>query len=338
MPGMYEDDAGAVTKRQSVEEIITNIESTKTPFCSAIKDGGKANQILHDFTLEAYPDRPFRGVLDGADVDTFNHVPRVQAHSITQQLREPWKVTQFTEATNFVGIASEKANQQAKAAVLLKFQKEKLFLSDLDLAFDNQNDQANQTRGAFAWLNPTQGTLHPVPADFRLHSDQWITVPTDEVLESVIEAALGRCFDQRHEEVNLFMPLGRSLKSQFDTFTMYQNGNTTTQIPVREYNANVGDKTFLKCVDFLQFSSGTVALKQHSYLLHDADTGAATAYSDRSGLAIDLSQWMTKSMRTLNSQELEDKGGGPRGFWDEMVSLCCLNPLGQFAVYSNAAT
>lgn len=62
--------------------------------------------------------------------------------------------------------------------------------------------------------------------------------------------------------------------------------------------------------------------------------GAASFYT---GAFIRPEFWSIDTLEPLTAYDLEDKGGGPRGYHEAILRLACRNPLGQFAVISTAA-
>jgi len=71
------------------------------------------------------------------------------------------------------------------------------------------------------------------------------------------------------------------------------------------------------------------------YLACEESTGAATNFTTRSGVGVDLSMWEICFIDNPAKYDLEDKGGGPRGYHDEVYILKCLNPLGQVSVLTD---
>ena len=127
MAGLYEKDQ--VGQRQDIADIVANIESVNTPFVSMLKKEKKPNQKKMDYQTEAYPDVAFEGIMDGADVDAFESIPRGLLTAMQQKFRRPWKVSDFADETEVAGLPKgEKGRQKAAAAQVLKFMLENRFL------------------------------------------------------------------------------------------------------------------------------------------------------------------------------------------------------------------
>jgi len=52
------------------------------------------------------------------------------------------------------------------------------------------------------------------------------------------------------------------------------------------------------------------------------------AYDDDAGLILDMSLLEMQFMDPIHSVELEDQGGGRRGYTKAIYALCCKNPRG----------
>jgi hypothetical protein len=122
--------------------------------------------------------------------------------------------------------------------------------------------------------------------------------------------------------------VGYDLQDRFDDYVAYDTPASGDAV-LRTYNSNAESKSVLRCVSIIKTSFGMVKLIPHTFLLTTAATGAASANTPRSGVILDMSQWCLRVRRNFRHVKLEDKGGGPRGFWDAIIGLECKDPRGQ---------
>jgi hypothetical protein len=104
---------------------------------------------------------------------------------------------------------------------------------------------------------------------------------------------------------------------------------------LQSYNLTAADKALVQIVNTFEFDAGVVTTIPNFNLARDIDTGAATAYSPRSGLFVDMSMWNFAALQGYENADLPDLGGGPRGYIDVVYLIRCLNALGQFRVLSD---
>lgn len=335
MAGLYE--INQVGQRQDIADIVANIESENTPFVSMLKKEKKPNQKKMDYQAEAYPDAPFDGVMDGADVSAYESVSRGLLTAMQQKFRRPWQVSDFADETEVAGLPKgEKGRQKAAAATILKFMLENRFLSAEECSVDNGVAVPNETRGAFKWLEDSAQAVYPVPAAFLTKAASRHTGALSTLDEAAFKLLMASAYADRKQVSSLDGFVGLNLKSLFDNWTVKAETGSATVYPVRTFNADLKDRAVINIVDFLKFSTGTVRLHLSSRLHLTSATGAASAYTPNSGLFLDMKMWSMAYMRAPGMRELPDLGGGPRGFADCIAGLKCLNPLGQVVVETDS--
>lgn len=327
MPGAYEVDQ--VGQIQEISDMVFNVRADETPLTSLCPKDRKPAQKVSTWQTEGYDDVAIGGVADGADVTEFSHQPREELTGVAQKFRQPWFVSDFADVTDVAGIKSEKARQKAIAAKKLKFAMEGRFLSNEELAKEPTAAE-NLTRGAFRWLQATAQTLYPVPAAFRPASACIYTGTLANLTESAFENLVIAAYTAKRGKVNIDMFAGVLAQRVLDNFTVRDTDGAANLFPVRSFNQNAKDKKLIKAVTVLEFSYGTVRCHPSTFLYLNAD-GSASDRTHRSFLGLDLSMWRLAFMRKPRMVDLQDQGGGPRGFADAIAILKSMNPLGQFA-------
>lgn len=336
MAGLYE--ATQPLKRESLDDTIFNVESHETPFLRLLPTGAKPNQMLHEWPVQEYPRRGFRGTIDGYDVDSYNSTTRESLNVYGQWLLEPWMVSKLANVTVAAGVQrNERAKQMADALLILNKKLERLYLSNQETAVQ-QGQNPFETRGAFRWLQSGAQAVLPVPAAFRpsaasIHTDA-LSALTPEAFEAMLEEASR----SKLAPVDLTGYVGIKLKSRMSQWGQKvladQSVNTSTTIALQSYNLDANDKRLVNIIDVFEFDAGRVKTIPSYYLACDPDTGEDTAHTSRSGLFVDLGMWEKRFLQGVESVVEPVKSGGPRGYHDVITHLCCKNPLGQVAVYT----
>lgn len=318
---------------RDISQRISSIENDSTPFTAMLsKPSAPPENMLLEYPVEAYPDRPVAGVIDGHDVNEFNSVAREKLQTRGQIFRESYQVTTLANMLPDAGVGrNELGHQRMLAGKLLRFQLEKALLSDQENQVDT-GTVPNLLRGVYKWMSTSAQTIYPVPADFRPSSTQVYTGTVAALTESEFVTRIKACFDQRRAPVDLDGFVGSDLKAQIDTFTVAD----ATSGAIRRYNFDGKNASVTRMVDFIKSSFGEVRVHLNTYLLYTMSTGAASSYSPKSGVFLDLSKWELRTLQKPTLFDLEDQGGGPRGFMQTIVALACKNPLAQFVV--NTAT
>lgn len=329
-------EANQVGKIQEISDAVFNIVSTKTPFMSMINKDPKPHQKRATWQVEKYIEAGLGGVMDGADVESYNSTPREEIEGTAQHMRFPYKISQFSDVTDVAGIRSEFARQKATAIVTLKKMMEARALSREDSSQDNGVTVPNATRGVFPWLDSAAQGNKPVPTDYRPPAACNHTGTLATVTEASFRTQLDCAFNLREGASTLDGFVGISLKDRFDDFTARDAAATTTNVAIRTFNQNAENMSLINVVDFLKFSSGTVRLHPSSHLARNAATGAETDYTTRSGVFLDMTMWRCAFMRKPQTVPQADDGGGPRGYCETILILKCMNPQGHLKVETSS--
>jgi hypothetical protein len=331
MPGMYESDQ--TIKKQPVGG-IHNVKSKETPFLRLLKNGPAPKQMLDEWQNETYDDTGLGGKMDGADITEFNKQGRVTLQNYGIWQDESWMVSKLANVTEIVGMGkTEKARQKMHAAIKLKLKVERTALSQMEAQAQVKPTKEYRTRGAFTWLSPTAQTVLPVPDSFRPGSE--FSGALSGMTPTAFEALMYQAAIEKGGPVTLEGFVGLLLKRKMSLWAQRDTESSATAQALQHYNLTAADKQLVQIVNKFEFDAGVVTTIPNFNLAHDIDTGAATAYSPRSGLFVDMSMWNFAALQGYENADLPDLGGGPRGFIDVIYLIRCLNALGQFRVLSN---
>jgi hypothetical protein len=335
MPALTE--AEQVGKREELADFVTNIEAQATPFTTMVPKGKKPNQTLIQFQMERFPDTDHEGVLDGEDVATFDSVGRKMAQALPQKQWWNPAVTDFAEESTVAGEGgkTEMARQKIKGLIILKRKLERRNLSNIDCAVEDGAAQPFETRGAIMWLSNAAQGVYPVDATFRTPTASRHTGTLAALTEDAFNALFQSAFAQRKGPASYKGLVGVALKRHISRYSTYTD-DSASQTPSRTFNQDAKSKALINVIDKLVLDTGEVDLMLSSFLATAKDTGAATAYTSRSGIFIDPANWTMWYTRQPRVKDLEDRGGGPRAIIDAIAALGCRNPLGEVLVLSSA--
>lgn len=340
MPGLFEGAFGDNDRAVPIlehDERLFQVEAHKNPLTAMIgQDSEMATNALQDWEIEKEGVIPLAGVMDGEDVTSFNSQSLDSLESYVAHLREPWMVTKIGGMTKSAAVKDQVTYQRKKALERLKRKIERVLGSGIEMARGNKTTPY-MTRGAFAWMVASLQTLtgKTVPTDYMPPTAAVHTGTLTALDADAFEAMLTAASNQKLDSLSLFGVAGLGLKSHMSAWTQKVDYDATPNQQLVSYNASVMDKRFVKMVNTFEFDAGIVEVMLNQNLCYDA-AGAATDYTTRSGLFLDLEVWKKRYMQQVKEFELTDGGGGRRGYADAILMLKCGCPAGQVAVYSSS--
>lgn len=334
MAGQYEVDVAG--KIQEIGDAIYVAESEKTPLTRLLPRGKRPNQMLCEWLAQKYPDRKFEGTLDGTDISAFNHTTPQKLSGYGMLLRtEGWLVSTLAQLTKMAGVKNPQAKQATDDSVILAQMHEKQILSTVDTQAEGAGPVPYRSRGIFSWLAHTAQGVLPVPDDFRPAAANAYTGAIASFAPASMITMLNSMATEKKGPVDLTGIVGITLKGQMSTWPQASIGSDVGVSSLMAYNIDASEKKLINAVDEFEFDAGTVRTIPSWYVACTEGTGAASAYSAKSGVFLDLAMWELCFMLPPSTFEGVNAGGGPRG-WHELVAILkCLNPLGQGYVLSN---
>ena len=259
----------------------------------------------------------FAGVSEGEDVQSFTNqaANRTRLGNYVQKLRRSFMVSDLQQLVDTAGVSNEYANAESKAVRELKRDFEAAICSSQDRQAEAGAGTPYKTRGMFKWLG-VGGQPSDVPADFQnVANDTTATQPEttfNTVLQELYEAN-GMPGGQ------LTLIAGPSLKSQISDFSRaIASVQSTYQV-----TQTAESKKITLSVNLYDGDFGTVAIVPSVFLLRTS--GSATVDGD-AGLLIDPEYVSVFSLKAESRSELEDQGGGQRGFADFIAGISCDSP------------
>lgn len=325
-----------VGKRESFADLIAVAEIEKTPYTAMLEKRKRPDQMDHSWQMKGYRVAGHKGVIDGVDATNFNSTPRKRVHVYAQKIWDPVAVSDLAEESNVAGVKSELSAQIADAFVTAAQIVERRCLSSYDTIEQSAPVEAYETRGAFSWLQSGAQTTFPVPEEFRPNADQVYTGTLAAFGETQLLGLARAAAKRRKGPTTVKGFVGIDLKAKCNDFTRYDAtaGGFTN---VRRFNQNAEDKQVVNIIDRIILDTGTIELHPSFFLDTSRDDGANTAYTDMSGVFIDMDMVGLAYSRLPRVFKLPYAGGGHKAVVDAIFLQMVDNPVGMFSARINAA-
>jgi hypothetical protein len=320
--------------REDLTNFLTILEPEDCPKTSTFAKSSKVTNTYETWQADTLAAVEFSGVLEGQDVAAFNNeaANRARFGNYVQTFRRPWMVSRLQEASDPAGVSSEVANSKVKAMRELKRSIEAAIGSDNDMQADTGVNPW-KTRGLGEWIKATAQTTNPVPTAFLTPSGNIDTTATGSLTESVFNDVFQSIFQQNGGRRNYTLFAGPSLKRAISKFQRAEGAAGTTKTYQVTQDATEKKVTLNVTVYEGDFHTVTVVPDLFNGLLDGAAVTSTTNQQKARGYVIDPQLVGIGYMLGVQSDELEDQGGGRRGFVSATLLLQCKNPrgLGKFA-------
>ena len=313
-----------VGKRESLADLIANVDSHDTPVTSGAKKGSKPGNTLMSWQADAYASAVSTGTVDGTDVSSYEDpgASRAIIQNYVQIFRRSFRVSTLAmEVSNIAGLNSELAGGIAKKIVELKRDIELTVCSANDARLDDGSD-SYLTKGLATWISTAGGSVLQVPAAFRTPTASIeTTATTSNVTDSTLQDVLSSIFSETGNIKNYLMPCGRTLKRGLtDRLTGIRTAaeGSTTSTPatqVRTFSPQSGKKMTV-ALDVFSGDFGTLSLVPSNFLPAATD-----------GHVLDMSGLELRYSSLPEVSELPDAGGGPIRMIQAIAALVVHNPL-----------
>jgi hypothetical protein len=327
----------ATGDREDLQNWLTILEPEDCPKTSTFAKTPGPQNYYQSWQADTLANVQFSGTLEGQDVSSFNNeaVNRGRFGNFIQIFRRPWMVSDQQEASNVAGVASEVAYAKTKAARELKRSVEAAIGSDNDMQQDNGVVPWN-TRGLGSWVNSTAQTTNPVPTQFLTPSGNINSTATSSLTEALFNAVFQSIFTQNGGRRSYNLYAGPNLVTAINTFQRVEgaSGTTKTYQVTQDASSNQIDLN----VEMYKGSFHTVTIIPDMFngLVNNSAVTTTTNQQLARGYVVDLSLVGLGYMIGMYSKELENQGGGRRGFVSATMALVCKNPrgLGKFSATS----
>ena len=315
-----------IVRKEDVLNLIKLLDMKKTPFLDRVNKGHAPWDRVNSWTVDNYAAPNTDGVPEGQDVDSFDDtaINRAELEVYIQQWRRPWMVSQFAEKMSVYGLSQgEAAEAVRKSLVHITRDMEVTFLSDNETT-KTGGAKSNEllTRGLGKWIQTNAQTTFPVPKEYRPLAAQVVDQFSD-VTEENLKKMLTAIFDSLgYSNSALILMCGSSLRTQVTSMTIHPSGNNNAARDLRRV-----DITGKKVTDTIETYVGDfneTSVVPSNFIGWD---NTKKQPNKQRGYVLDFENLEAGFLDYKISKELENRGGGRRGFVDAFGVLRVLSPL-----------
>tara|TARA_R100001440_G_scaffold23873_2_gene38792 strand:+ start:647 stop:1612 length:966 start_codon:yes stop_codon:yes gene_type:complete len=305
-----------VGQREDLSDVLTILEPESTPFVS-MANKATATGTFFEVQVDDLSTANFDGVNEGEDVTAFDNkaANRARIGNYIQKFRRTYAVSDIAELVDTAGVANEFAASEAKAVREIKRDLEAAVCSAQDRQADSGAGAPYKTRGMFKWLG-VGGQPSDVPTFAQNIANDTTGTQTEATFNSVLQElyeANGMPGGQ------LTLIAGPQLKKEISDFAR-QAGGAGFAFSVTQ---PAESKKITLTVNLYEGDFGTVAIVPSVFL--NRTSGSSTIDGD-AGLLIDPEYVAIHTLKAESNSELENQGGGRRGFCDVIAGLACHMP------------
>ena len=305
-----------VGQREDLSDVLTILEPESTPFVS-MANKATATGTFFEVQVDDLSVVDFSGVGEGEDVTSFSNKAenRARIGNYIQKFRRTYAVSDIAELVDTAGVANEFAASEAKAVREIKRDLEAAVCSAQDRQADSGAGAPYKTRGMFKWLG-VGGQPSDVPAFAQNVANDTTGTQTEATFNSVLQElyeANGMPGGQ------LTLIAGPQLKKEISDFAR-QAGGAGFSFSVTQ---PAESKKITLTVNLYSGDFGDVAVVPSVFL--NRTSGSSTIDGD-AGLLIDPEYVAIHTLKAESNSELENQGGGRRGFCDVIAGLACHMP------------
>ena len=305
-----------VGQREDLSDVLTILEPESTPFVS-MANKATATGTFFEVQVDDLSTANFDGVNEGEDVTAFDNkaANRARIGNYIQSFRRTFAVSNIAELVDTAGVANEFAASEAKAVREIKRDLEAAVCSAQDRQADSGAGAPYKTRGMFKWLG-VGGQPSDVPTFAQNVANDTTGTQTEATFNSVLQElyeANGMPGGQ------LTLIAGPQLKKEISDFAR-QAGGAGFAFSVTQ---PAESKKITLTVNLYEGDFGTVAIVPSVFL--NRTSGSSTIDGD-AGLLIDPEYVAIHTLKAESNSELENQGGGRRGFCDVIAGLACHMP------------
>ena len=305
-----------VGQREDLSDVLTILEPESTPFVS-MANKATATGTFFEVQVDDLSTANFDGVNEGEDVTAFDNkaANRARIGNYIQKFRRTYAVSDIAELVDTAGVANEFSASEAKAVREIKRDFEAAVCSAQDRQADSGAGAPYKTRGMFKWLG-VGGQPSDVPTFAQNVANDTTGTQTEATFNSVLQElyeANGMPGGQ------LTLIAGPQLKKEISDFAR-QAGGAGFAFSVTQ---PAESKKITLTVNLYEGDFGTVAIVPSVFL--NRTSGSSTIDGD-AGLLIDPEYVAIHTLKAESNSELENQGGGRRGFCDVIAGLACHMP------------
>ena len=315
----------AVGNREDLTDLMTMIDPAQTPVWSMAAKG-RADAMLHEWQVDSLATRSIAGVEEGDDVSSFENKEAniARTGNRCQRLRTTWKVTEEQQAVSTAGIEDNKAYAKMKALKELKRNIEARICSDEDLT-TGAAGTPSAMRGLGDWIDNTgPGNL---TSTYHTPDASYLATLTANFTETILNNVQQSVYEQSGEMNSYVFVLGPNLKQAVTLLGRNQTvAATSSAVAIRATVEQASSNSLTANILEYEGDFGSLTLINSVHLGIGTD-GAFDEVSQARGYIFRPSMIEVNELIATHDKDLEDQGGGPRGYVSSTLTLTVKNPL-----------
>lgn len=314
----YSAPSTAGGNREDLRDVLTILAPEQTPVLSSSTKGPAPQATFVEWMVDTLRDARLASVPEGNDVSSFNNkaLKRRRIGNYIEIIRDEYAVTDLQQLVNTAAVDDEFAYAKMKCIREMKRDMELIICSGQDRQAGD-GDTPFLTRGLFDWIDSAGPS--DVPTDFRTPAAS-ITATGAALTETEVQDVLDSLFNVHGEPKTYSYVCGTGICQAFDLFTRVNSSSTNVRYQVTEMASS---KTITLSVKRFESTFGTLNIIPDVFLNPTAGTVNTNA-----ALILDPELIEIQFLDELHSMELEDQGGGDRGYCKAVFAVCCKNPKG----------
>ena len=299
--------------REDLSDILTILEPESTPLTS-LASKKKATGTFFEVQVDDLSTAEFAGVSEGEDVTAFSNqsANRTRLGNYIQKFRRSYMVSDIEQLVSTAGVSSEFSNAEGKAIRELKRDFEAAICSNQDKQQEGGAGNPYKTRGMLNWL----GTPADVPAAFRCVAFDTTATQTEATFNGVLQA-LYQANGMPGGQLTLIA--GPGLKQEISNFSRV----SSTTLNTYQVTQTAESKKITLSVNLYDGDFGRVAIVPSTFV--NRTSGSSTVDAD-AGLLVDPEYVSVFTLKAESRSELEDQGGGSRGYADLIAGTSVDSP------------
>ena len=305
-----------VGQREDLSDVLTILEPESTPFVS-MANKATATGTFFEVQVDDLSVVDFSGINEGEDVSSFDNkaANRARIGNFIQSFRRTYAVSNIAELVDTAGVANEFAASEAKAVREIKRDLEAAVCSAQDRQADSGTGSPYKTRGMFKFLG-----VGGQPSDIPTFAQNVANDTTGTQTEATFNSVLQELYEANGMPGGqLTLIAGPQLKKEISDFAR-QAGGAGFAFSVTQ---PAESKKITLTVNLYEGDFGTVAIVPSVFL--NRTSGSSTIDGD-AGLLIDPEYVAIHTLQAESNSELENQGGGRRGFCDVIAGLAVHSP------------
>ena len=335
----YSNPSTTGGNREDLRDVLTILEPEQTPVVSAMRKGPGPKGTFTEVLADELATPSTEGQPEGKDIGSFTNkaAKRQRFGNYIQIASRDFGVSDVQMLVDTAAVSNEYDYAKMKTLREMKRDIEATICSNNDRQSGNGND-AWKTRGLFKWTasgrtdgsdtgsdsdHMTRAVCADIPAEYRTPVEQDIDA-AGNLTEAKLNGVLQSLFETHSAKKTYMGVFGPEVVEKIDNFTRIEPTANTRRYTINE---RADTKTINLEVKIFNSSFGRVNVIPSVFLNHNG-----TTFDTDAGLILDLDLLELQYMEPLTVRNLDDEGGGPRGFAKTIYSLCCKNPKGLAAI------